>query len=273
MSELMDQDKLIRLQKVETEILRDVDKFCRENDIKYSLMYGTLLGSVRHKGPIPWDDDIDIGMERNEYNKFIKLWKRRKPDGYYLQSEGKNSCSSINHTKIRKKGTLLCSKKELKLYAHNEIWIDVFPIDKIPKQKIKRALMLFAASLRIIYTRNYPYENGNLLLNMVSNIMLNIPPKIKFGIKNYCENYIQHYSGIEKKFNYVSLAAPYMLKQFFPNTIFDQYIEAEYDGYKFMAIADYDTFLKIRYGDYMSLPPAEEQVCKHNPEICVFETM
>ena len=80
-------EKLKQLQATMLEMLKLVDKICRENDIKYSLCSGTLLGAVRHKGFIPWDDDLDIRMTRDNYDKFLAVWDEIKPEGYALQNK------------------------------------------------------------------------------------------------------------------------------------------------------------------------------------------
>ena len=96
---------LRRLQLTELEILKVVDKVCRDNKIDYSLYAGTLLGAVRHKGFIPWDDDLDICLTRENYNRFIKIWNANPPKGYILQNKENTPDFSQTFTKIRKDNT------------------------------------------------------------------------------------------------------------------------------------------------------------------------
>ena len=105
----MNDETLKKLQETELVILRFVDNFCKTYNIKYSLFSGTALGAVRHKGFIPWDDDVDIFMERAEYNKFKKKWEEINPEGYFLQ-DPETSDEPINHSKVRKNGTVFVSK-------------------------------------------------------------------------------------------------------------------------------------------------------------------
>src|SRR5690606_8901345 len=101
----MDQDILRRLQLTQLEIMRFVDTICKEHNIKYTLYAGTALGAVRHGGFIPWDDDLDIAMERKEYEKFISIWNKIKPNGYHLQNSMVDDKSTINFVKVRKDNT------------------------------------------------------------------------------------------------------------------------------------------------------------------------
>lgn len=262
---------LKKLQQVETELITELDIFCKENQINYSLGYGTLLGAVRHHGPIPWDDDVDIIMTRADYDRFVSCWETNPIKGYYLQPIGKEGGSSINHAKLRKDGTILSSKKGYKENQHNGIWIDLFPLDKIPTNRIQRAIMLFWAKVRIVYTRNYVANNKGKAAYILSKCMLALPEHLKKKLKAYAEDYILKYNDLTDKYEYVNFAAPFLLKHFFPSETFDEYVKVEYEGYKFSAVKIYDKILKVKYGDYMKLPPEEQRICKHNPEIVVFE--
>ena len=156
-------DELLRkVQLTELEILKTVDKICRENNIKYSLCGGTLLGAVRHKGFIPWDDDIDIAMRRDDYNRFLSLWEQSHPDGYLLQNKSNTPNFSQTFSKIRKdKTTFLQFKNEAGMY-HTGIFIDIFPFDRITNNWIKKKLFYFRCTKYLIYTRGniHSLESG-----------------------------------------------------------------------------------------------------------------
>lgn len=261
----MDSELLKQVQNIETEILGMVDDFCNKNNINYTLGYGTLLGAVRHHGPIPWDDDVDICMTRNDYNRFIGLWKSANIDGYYLQEAGKGSNSTLNHTKIKKDGTVLASDRDFAKNEHHGIWIDIFAMDKIPLDAKLRKRMLFWAKVRIIFTRNYPLKRNGKAIEILSRMILMMPASIKKMLKDYAEDYVEQYKNMETDYELINLAAPYLLKEFYPKDIMNELIDIEYDGHKFKAVSAYDCMLTTRYGDYMKLPPEEERVCRHNP--------
>ena len=133
-------DKLRRLQLTQLEILEYVDSFCKDNNIKYSLYAGTLLGAVRHQGFIPWDDDLDICMPRNEYDKFIRLWNDNEHEKYFLQNKENTPTFTQSFTKIRKKNTNFLQEDDLGMDYHTGIFIDVFPVDRIPNGKIAKKI-------------------------------------------------------------------------------------------------------------------------------------
>lgn len=260
----MEKQILEKLQNVETEILKDVTDFCDKHALKYSLYAGTLLGAVRHKGFIPWDDDVDICMPRLDYEKFLKLWREESPTGYFLQAtDGKNK-TTINHTKIRKIGTLLANENDLKTNENNGIWVDVFAFDKVPNSKKKQKRILFYAKLRMVYTRNYPVKKKGFLFECLSRIMLCIPNSLKRKIRNKSENEVTKYNDLTDNFIYKTFSCIEELPINLPKYIFDEFQLADFGIYRFKIFKAYDEVLKIFYGDYMEIPDENHRV-NHNP--------
>ena len=267
----MDNATLKKLQAVETEMLEVVANFCKKHDIKYSLYAGTLLGAVRHGGFIPWDDDIDVFMERNEYDRFLQLWETEGVEGFYLEGTNRENYSGINHSKIRKNGTILSSKKEMEKACHHGIWIDVFPFDKIPTDKKLRKKFIFKAKLRMVYTRGYPFTKGGFFLKLISRILLIPSRKTQLKLRNkYEKQIISKYKDLESGYEYMSLAATENFGTYYPAEIIETLSTIKFDGKEFACVKDYDKMLTIQYGDYMKLPPEENRICKHNPEVLDF---
>lgn len=268
---MMDEKTLKKLQTVETEILVAFDKFCTEHDIKYSLYAGTALGAVRHGGFIPWDDDVDVCMTRENYEKFLKVYRENEIDGYYLQGTDNPDYEYINFSKLRKNGTRFGNKLDLSLYENNGIYLDVFPFDKIPKDKKLRKKFLFNAKLWLVYTRGYPYTKGSKFLEIVSRFLLLKSRKRQLKIRNKLEKKLLAFQSMEKDYDLICLACPNDLRFIYPANILDEIIEVDFEGHKVSMHKDYDTALKIKFGNYMQLPPEEERVCKHNPAVIEFE--
>ena len=260
----MEDATLRKLQLVELDILKIVDEFCKKHGIKYSLYAGTLLGAVRHGGFIPWDDDVDVFMERNEYERFLSLWQSENISGYTMQATNSPDYEGINHTKIRKDGTILASNKEMETDTHHGIWLDVFAFDKVPTDKKKRKKFLFKAKLRLVYTRGFAYEKGSKLLKLISKILLIPPRKTQLKIRNRIER------QIIDKYEYMSLASTENFKTFYPPKVIENVSTITFENGTYSAVSDYDKMLKIQYGDYMKLPPEEQRICKHNPEVLDF---
>lgn len=266
----MNKEKLKKLQECEAEILDVFDKFCKKNNIRYSLYAGTALGAVRHKGFIPWDDDIDVCMLRHEYEKFVRLWKLQENDDYFFQ-DPEDEKITINHAKLRKNNTILSSRIEYEKSGHHGIWIDIFPIDKVPKHSLKRKIFLTLAKIRLVYTRGYPVENKGNAMKWISRVMLCIPKKLQIVIRKYLDQYVKKYYKMKNDYELISLACPEGLGYIFPANMLDTICNIKFMDYEFCIAEKYDEMLTITYGDYMKLPPIEERICKHNPEIIEFD--
>ncbi len=121
------------VQAIELEILLEVDRICREYEIPYFLDSGTLLGAVRHKGFIPWDDDIDIGMLRSDYERFLSIANRELGSEYFLQTY-RTDGAPIMFAKVRKKGTTFVEFRLRNIPMEHGLFIDVFPYDFLPQE-------------------------------------------------------------------------------------------------------------------------------------------
>lgn len=269
----MDNNDLIKLQQTEIEIMDVVDAFCREHDIPYTLYCGTALGAVRHGGFIPWDDDVDICMERAQYERFLNLWSENPVDGYFLQGTRSSDVTTINHTKIRKDNTVFAGSFEHEREgAHRGIWIDIFPLDRVPKKKSLRKKLLFRAKLRLVYTRGYPITKRGKALELLSKMMLALPERTKKRIKNKSEREVTKYMDTSLDFDYMSLACPEDLSFIYPKTLFDGFTRVKFGDREYSLTTDYDAMLRANYGDYMELPPEEKRKPLHDPEILIFDT-
>lgn len=125
--------RLRQLQLAELDILNEFVRACEENSLRYYLVGGTLLGAVRHQGFIPWDDDIDVAMPREDYDKFAKTCTEKLGPGYFYQSSETDPWYFLTYAKIRKNGTEIYEERFKDAKFHKGIFIDIFPLDSCPR--------------------------------------------------------------------------------------------------------------------------------------------
>lgn len=257
------------LKKIELSLLIEVDKICRENGFRYMLGYGTLLGAVRHGGFIPWDDDIDIIMPRPDYDKFIDYCDKNDVD-FNLFSSANNREYTQMFLKVCNKDTVVDTGTDFKMCRFG-VWVDIFPIDglgdTVPKAKrfvilISCAKLLCAVAQWKTYKRNKKngpiYELIRFFTFLISRLIFDVNAFVQkmdkkartheFGESKYC--------GCLCDFcDYESVVMP--------REMFEKICELTFENHSFFCPANYDAYLRQIYGNYMELPPVEEQQTHH----------
>ena len=128
------------MQLLQLDMLVELDRVCRKNDIKYTIFGGTLLGAVRHKGYIPWDDDADVAMLREDYDKFKKVTNQLNADICYFQDHDTDPEYRWGYGKLRRTGTTYVRVGQEHLKCKTGVFIDVFPMDDIPRSTVGQML-------------------------------------------------------------------------------------------------------------------------------------
>lgn len=251
------------VKKIQINILKAVDKFCRENNIKYFLSGGTLLGAIRHKGYIPWDDDIDIMMPRSDYNKLLNLLNQKKWD-FRIKSKEIDSKFPFTFAKIEDITTVLIEDTQVKYEIG--INIDVFPLDGFPENEEESIRFV----KKIVFLRNiYSLKiiKFNRKRKLIKNICLFLS-KISLLTINM-ENLIGKIVNMSKKYDYNSsryvgcVVWGYGLRERMNKDIFESSIEVEFENNLYKAPIGYELYLKHLYGDFMKLPPEEKRNTHH----------
>lgn len=262
---------LKEIQQLELEIMKDVHRFCKENNIKYYLSGGTLLGAIRHKGFIPWDDDIDIIMPRPDYERFIKEYKSKKPY-YTLTCIQNNSQHLFTFAKLFDSRTIKIEKGlDYSNANRGGVEIDIFPMDGLPKDENKSDR--YFKNQKNIF-RCYSLAVGELKnsKNIFKKILKYIPLKVcKFIGKEYFINLINNRA---KKYNFndseyvaCSIVPYYGNKERILKEDYINQIEVEFESEVFYAPKGYHKYLSNLYGNYMELPPKEKRVTHHQCDI------
>ena len=261
---------LYKVQKVELEILVEFDRICRKNGLKYSLAFGTLIGAVRHNGFIPWDDDIDIVMPRDDYEKLRSLWISESSPKYLIQDYREDIYYPNNFMKIRKDNTAyIQGKSEFKANYHTGIFIDIFPMDRLAPKGSKRKKQFFAFVLNLLYSRGHKSGKKGVF-SLVESLLLLPPRKAYLALRKATENYYRRWNT-DSSSQLISACTYDFCSMYFDHDLFDSIIELPFEGYNFFCTSKYDEFLRKCYGDYMKLPPENERVWKHNPQYISFD--
>jgi len=264
-------DELQTLQSAELEILAVIDKICRTNRISYSLYSGSLLGAVRHHGFIPWDDDIDICMKRTDYDRFLTVWKDTSPSGYLLQNKENSPAFTQSFTKIRKEHTTFLQYPWEAGHYHTGIFVDVFPLDRIPTDFLQQLIYKIRTAVYLLLTREFAPEGASFPTRIVTAILLYlIRGKARGLLRTHLEKQLKKYNS-DVSLPLIGFDTMTGLHQLFPSDMMDNLTQIGFQGRVFMCCKDWDSQLRVLYGDYMTLPPEEERTWKHHPIILDFE--
>lgn len=254
----------------EQKVLDVIHDVCVKNGLKYSLCYGTLIGAVRHGGFIPWDDDIDIMMPREDYEKLIKIWNKVAPKGYVLQNKRTNPDYSQNFTKIRKDYTTFVQFEEERSKSyHKGIFVDIFPGDRVAPSGLKRKLQYIDCALNLLFSRGFT-SGSDGIIGVVERILIKIPKNLQLKLFRVEEKRISRFNR-HKDYQYFFPCVLSSCKKYYSPDLFDELQLIDFNGKKYYAVKDADSTLKVEYGDYMKLPPEEERVWKHHPIVVDFE--
>ena len=262
----MNESDLLKLQEVEFEMLKIIDEFCREYNIQYSLYAGTALGAVRHKGFIPWDDDIDIAMSRDYFNLFCSTWNHKPIEGYTLSCLQYDDDCATCHAKLHKDDTIYLSEGEIEEIGNHGIWIDIFPLDKVGDISNQKKVFFHAKVLLLLSRSNTRRNNDNFKIKTLRLVFAMIPKSIKRLLIDYNLRWMSNNNNqLKSNYNLVSLSALYAFKYRFPSEMTEKFENIEFNGEDFCIFQDYKKMLSIIYGDYMILPPENERVLTHTP--------
>ena len=258
------------LKKYCLDILLEIDRICKKYSIDYYLYAGTLLGAVRHKGFIPWDDDIDVVMFRKDYNRFLDICnKESKVPRYELQTIETDPYTNNPWAKLHDKNTAFISgfRREEAMEGVN---IDIFPIDNAPDNSIIRKVRgILVDKCNYIYQFRFAreFDECTLKMRIFRKIIACIPPWDEMKFKRKYDKYIQKYNKKNTKY-VVYLSNRKYRKKVALREWFEQKEYMEFEGMEFPVPEGWREILISLYGEnYMELPPPEQRVTQHGTKI------
>ena len=253
-----------RLWEVELELIDFVDKVCVKNKLNYFLIGGAAIGAVRHGGFIPWDDDMDIGLLRADFEKFVQIFKAMEHPNYIMEYGYKGDETTGTFLRIRDKRTTAIIRQQYHANKEHGVFIELYPFDGVPSDEKKRNKQI-SSSARLKAELDYRFDKrslgkrGKLLHRYYS---LFSTKKIWNKWQTVCTRYNGQKTGMVD-----TPALPGYAKQRIHLYHIEDVQESEYvdyDGHKVRVAKGNDRCLKIHFGDYMKLPPVEERGMKHS---------
>ena len=256
----LDDTTLLRLQETELEILIEIDRICRKNDIKYSLTGGTLLGAVRHDGFIPWDDDADISMLRDEYRKFQKACRTDLDrERFYFQDIENTDGYRWGYGKVRRKDTVFLREHQEDMPYEQGIFVDVFPRDGIPDGTVARKVHQFLCYIlrKLMWSAIGRKTAKGILPRMCYRWIYRICPRKT--ILRFYQKLIRWSNRYPTKLlRALTFPLPHGVKGY-EREWYRDYTDINFKGYVFQAEAKYREWLAREFGDYMKLPAMEKR--------------
>ena len=260
-------EELRQLQLIELEMIVEVDRICRKNNIKYSLDGGTMLGAVRHKGFIPWDDDADIIFAREEYDKFVEACKNDLDEQrFFFQDDTTDPYYRWGYGKMRRLDTEFVRAGQEHMKYRTGVCIDIFPEDKVPTGILRRRMYygINYCLRKIMYSELGKKNQEKWLTRVWFSLLSLIPIKLVFKI---WKKMAYHYNKYDSE-----LVCHTMLpnpgpkcKYGMPAESLADFIQMEFEGMMFSVSKDWDRFLELSYGEYMKLPPVEKRTGPGHP--------
>lgn len=252
-------EEIRQVQAIQLEMLEEVDRICTLRGIRYNIIAGTLLGAVRHKGYIPWDDDADVALLRPEYEKFRAACAAELDRTRFIFQDHRNTKGyRWGYGKLRRKGTLFLREYQEHMPYDQGIFIDVFPLDHVPDNYLLRSWHNFHCFCirKVLWAKVGQYADKNRAMRLVYGLLQKIPE----------EWVLAHYDRFIAQSNAKKSAWVRILLFPTPNDAwgyrrrwYEESMDFVFEGKTFPGIREYDEYLRFKFGDYMTLPPVNER--------------
>lgn len=267
----MKQEEIKKIQEISLDVLMDIKEVCDKNGIEFFLLYGTLLGAIRHDGFIPWDDDIDIGMTRNNYLKFLKVASSElnKRDKVFIMGSGETKY--VSEIKVGRRGTKYCLKDSTDLNIMDEIGVDIFMVDYMRNHPYKLR-PVFNRMRKLLMLTKLNWDEKRLLIRRIkaSSKRIKVPYILGLYLLHGIRSFISE-KGLEYMVYKLYVGKEHNAKNFgvmtgdsrvrYWPTGFST-VSHVFEGIMMPIPSCYDAMLKESYGDYMQMPPEDKRYRK-----------
>ena len=241
-------------------------QFCKENDLLCYLCGGGAIGTLRHKGFIPWDDDLDFFMPRKDYEKLAQLWPQKADSRYQLSKSNENYLDRNLFITIRDTQTTCIKPYQQDLDIPHGLALDVLPLDYYPTNELSRKKQVIAALVYSLFcAQTIPEKHGGIM-KLGSQVLLALVPskKLRYKIWKKAEAEMTKYTKEESDGITELCSGPYYMKKKYPISSFEDALWLPFEETELPIPVGYDAYLKTAFGDYMTPPPVEKQVAHHD---------
>ncbi len=252
------------IQQEQKNILDAIVAICEQHHLRYFLIAGTLLGAVRHQDIIPWDDDIDIGMPRKDYNKFLEIAGELLPNHMFLQTYETDPEYMQNFAKVRNSETTHVEYPVKHLKMNHGIYVDIFPYDGVPKSSKMQFIHNKRIVLQCVFLRYFwdtPYVESSVLRRFVKGCLSVFTTKLK--LQKQLDKILSKYD-YDRSETVGSLLSGYKVKTYIARKIYEETTPLPFGAKAYRCPKNYEAILTKLYRNYMELPPVEKRGVRHN---------
>jgi len=253
-----------KLHQIQLKMLEEFICVCQVLNLKYYALGGTVLGAVRHQGYIPWDDDIDIGMPRTDYEILLAKGPSLINPTYFIQSIHSEKDYPHNFVKIRNNQTTYIEESVKNIKMNHGVYIDIFPLDGVPNGKLAYKVFMFKNRLYSFNIRKAFVNNNNSGDKKLSQKLLILLFKNE-SYQNSLSKRENLYKtkSLDKSYQIANYGGAWGIKEIMPKEIFGKGKKLKFEHLEITVPEDCDKYLTRLYGDYMTLPPIEKRVTHH----------
>ncbi len=263
----MEKELLRKVQLTQLEIAKEIRRVCEENDIRYFLADGSFLGAVRHGGFIPWDDDMDLGMLRSDYEKFCRIAPDKLRPEYCLQTWYTEPNYGLPFGKVMKRGTVYLENKKSRRLQENGFYVDIFPYDYVPKDLVerqslaKRLLSIYRVKLMKCGYQPWNEESGIVWKKRIGYLYYQLK-SLFVSQEDLARGYdVLAVSLHDSEVVCEQSALP--RPDYYQRAWVEELADYTFEGETFKGPRDYDNYLTALYGNYMELPPEDQRENRH----------
>lgn len=267
-------EELKRIQEISLEMADYFVKFCEENDLLCYFCGGGAIGALRHEGFIPWDDDLDFFMPREDYEKLIRIWNAKADSRYRLDVADKNGITGDLFVNIRNRDTIFIKEYQLNLDVTHGVPLDVLPLDGYPDTELQRKFQVMWAYVYSLFCAQRVPTNHGGLKALVSKLLLAAVPskRLRYRIWKFAERRMTRFSFRKQKYTTELCSGPYYMQKKYRQEWFDDKRYESFEGKRMPVPVGAEEYLTEAFGDFMQMPPEEKQVAHHdyyyfNPDV------